>query len=98
YDGMGRPWRTWKPYSRTSATYDPNFANNAPSEYGAYLGQSNAKPYRETQYTADALSRVKREIPEYVGSSPRDTVKYAYGIDTTAKQAYTEVTDESGKK
>ena len=98
YDGIGRPWRAWKVYPRTSSGYDPNFSSNATSWYNTYHSTSSAKPYRETQYTADALSRVKKEIPEYIGTSASAFVQYGYGTDATAKHAYTEITDEMGKK
>jgi len=98
YDAMGREWRVWKPYPRTSSAYDTNFATNATSWYNTYHATGSAKPYREKQYTADALSRVKKEIPEYIGTSQGPSVQYAYGVDAAAKQTYTEITDESGKK
>ncbi len=97
YDAMGRPWRAWKPYSRTGTGYDASFVTNATGAYVAYNG-SNAKPYAETVYTPDALARVKRVFPEYLGSSPTDTVTYAYGVDVTPKQRYTEIRDEAGKQ
>jgi RHS repeat-associated protein len=98
YDAMGREWRVWKPYPRTSSAYDTNFTTNATSWYNTYHATGSAKPYREIQYTADALSRVKKEIPEYIGTSQGPSVQYAYGVDAAAKQTYTEITDESGKK
>ncbi|HEX7051878.1 MAG TPA: DUF6443 domain-containing protein, partial [Longimicrobiales bacterium] len=98
YDAMGRPRRAWKPYPRTSPDYDVNFALHAAAWYDTVYDSNQAKPYRETQYTADALSRVKREIPEYIGGSAPDTVLYVYGVDGANDWTYTEVTDESGKK
>jgi len=98
YDVMGRPWRSWKPYARSSSGYDPSFATNATSYYNSYLGQTQAKPYVETQYRADALSRVDRVIPEFVGTSPTIFARRSYGIDATQKQDLLEATDESGKK
>jgi RHS repeat-associated protein len=97
YDVMGRPWRAWKPYTRTTAGYDASFTTNATSAYVSYNG-ANAKPYAETAYTADPLARVKRVFPEYLGTSPVDTVLYTYGVDVTPKQSYAEIRDESGKK
>lgn len=41
---------------------------------------------------------MKKEIPEYAGTSAGPFVIYAYGLDTGTQQTYTEVTDESGKK
>jgi RHS repeat-associated protein len=98
YDAMGRLWRTWKPYTRTSAGYDASFSSNATSAYNTYHSVSNAKPYTETLYTTDALARVRRVNAEYLGTSPTDSVKYVYGVDVTPKQTYTEITDEVGKK
>jgi RHS repeat-associated protein len=98
YDGMGRDWRTWKPFTRTSASYDPSFASNATSFYNTYLGVSNAKPYAEAQYTPDALARPDAAIPEYTGASPSASVTHAYGTVSGTKLVYDETTDESGKK
>jgi RHS repeat-associated protein len=97
YDLMGRPWRAWKPYSRTDAGYDGSFTTAATTSYNNYLGVSNAKPFTETQYRADPLGRVSKFIPEYTGTSPASALT-AYGIDATAKQAITELTDESGNR
>jgi YD repeat-containing protein len=98
YDLMGRPWRVWRPYPRTSSAYDASFASNATAHYNTYLSVSNAKPYAETQYTPDPLSRVKKEIPEYTGTSATAFRQYAYTTNATAKQVLTELTDELGKK
>ena len=98
YDGMGRPWRTWKPYTRTTAGYDPNFAANATSFYNTYLGTSAAKPYVDSLYKADALSRVSKVIPEYVGTSPDTFQLHEYGLEAATKQQIVQVTDEMGKK
>ncbi|MGH7427166.1 MAG: RHS repeat domain-containing protein, partial [Candidatus Methylomirabilaceae bacterium] len=98
YDVMGRPWRTWKPYTRTTAGYDPSFATNATSFYNTYHATSTAKPYVETQYTTDALARVKKVIPEFIETTPTAFTLYAYGVDVTPKHSYTEVTDELSKK
>ena len=98
FDGAGRPWRTWKPYNRAAAGYDASFSTNATSFYNTYLGQTLAKPYAETQYTADPLDRVKKVIPEFVGSSSTVFTQYAYGVDAAVKQRYTELTDEVSKK
>jgi RHS repeat-associated protein len=98
FDGIGRKWRTWKPYPRVGAGYDPSFAGAATSYYNTYLGQSQAKPYVETQYTSDALARVTRVIPEYVGTTPSAFTLTNYGLDAALKQRLTEIIDESGKK
>ena len=98
YDVAGRPWRSWKPYTRTTAGFDANFAANATSFYNTYHSASNAKPYIETQYRADALDRVSKVIPEYLGISPTVFSLHAYGIDAAAKHAIAEVMDASGKK
>ena len=98
YDTMGRSWRSWKPYRRTVAGYDANFAANATSFHNSYHGATDAKPFAETQYTADALARVKEERPEYIGISPTAFTRYAYGVDAAVKQQFTEVRDESGRK
>jgi RHS repeat-associated protein len=98
YDLMGRSWRVWKPYTRTTPGYDASFVTNATTFYNTYHATSNAKPYTETSYTADALSRVKQVTPEFIGTTPTAFVVNAYGVDVTPKHSYTEVTDESGKK
>lgn len=98
YDAMGRTWRDWKPYTRTTAGYDGSFATNATSFYNAYHSTSTAKPYVETSYTTDALARAKQMTPAYIGASPTAFTLYAYGVDAGPKHQYTEITDESGKK
>ncbi len=98
YDVMGRVWRTWNPYTRTTAGFDASFTTSATTFYNTYLSVSNAKPYTETQYTTDALSRAKQVTPQYSGTSATQFVLSAYGVDVAAKQQYTEVTDESGKR
>ena len=98
YDVMGRPWRNWKPYPRTTAGYDASFSANATSFYNAYHATSNAKPFIETQYRADALDRVRQVTPQYIGTSPAAFTFYGYGVDVTPKHQVTEVIDEAGKK
>ena len=98
YDGMGRPWRSWKPYTRSTAGYDASFVTNATNFYNTYHSTATAKPYTETSYTTDALNRVKQLTPPYIGSSPTAFTLSAYGVDAAAKHQYTEITDESGKK
>jgi RHS repeat-associated protein len=98
YDLAGRPWRSWKPYTRTTAGFDASFAANATAFYNTYHSASNAKPYVETQYRADALDRVSKVIPEYLGTSPSVFRLFGYGIDVAAKHQFTEVVDESAKK
>jgi len=100
YDLMGRTWRTRKPYTRGTPGYDASFATNATSFYNAYHGTSTAQPYVETQYRADALGRVSKVIPEYIGTAPTAFTLTSYGIDPgpTVKQQIVEVTDEAGKK
>ena len=98
YDAMGRLWRKWKPYSRTSAGYDASYAANATNFYNAYLGQSEAKPYVETQYRSEPAARISKVFPEYVGGAASLFVQHAYAVDAVAKQAITEVADELGKK
>ncbi|MDQ3516879.1 MAG: DUF6443 domain-containing protein [Gemmatimonadota bacterium] len=98
YDLMGRPWRTWKPYTRTSAGYDASFSPNATSFYNTYHSTSNAKPYVETAYTTDAMARTKQVTPQYIGTAPPAFTLYSYDVDVTPKHGFTEVTDESGKK
>lgn len=78
---MGRPWRTWKPYTRATAGYDASFATNATSYYNTDLGQTQAKPYAETLYRTDALNRVTQVIPEYVGATPSAIVRTNYGTN-----------------
>ena len=51
-----------------------------------------------TLYTADLLVRVRRVLPQYVGTAPTDTVSYAYGVNAAEQQPYTEIADELGKK
>jgi RHS repeat-associated protein len=98
YDAMGRPWRSWKPYTRAAAGYDASFAANATSFYNTYHATTQARPYTETQYTTDALARVRQVAPEFIGTTPTAFTVHAHGVDVTAKHQYTEVTDESGKK
>jgi len=98
YDLMGRSWRTWKPYTRSAAGYDGSFNTNAIQWYNTSLGVTNAQPYGETLYRTDALGRVTRVNPEYLGTSPTIFKQTGYGIDATANQTITEGTDESGNK
>jgi RHS repeat-associated protein len=98
YDAMGRSWRQWKPYTRATAGYDPGFAASATSFYNSELGVSSARPYVDSLFTADALSRPRSIIPEYVGTSPTAVQGFAYGIDAATGRRYTESTDEAGKK
>jgi RHS repeat-associated protein len=98
YDAMGRPWRNWKPYTRSTAGYDASFAANATSFYNSYHAVSTAKPFVETSYRTDALARVTQVTPPYIGTSPTAFTLYAYGVDAAPKHQYTEITDESGKK
>jgi RHS repeat-associated protein len=98
YDLPGREWRIWRPYVRSTYTYDPSFATNATSYYNTYHGVSNAKPYREIHYTADVLARPKKEVPEFFGTTATAFTQYDYGVDPTPKHAYIETTDPSGKK
>src|ERR1041385_4038480 len=100
YDLMGRTWRTWKPYTRTTAGYDASFATSATTFYNTYHGTSTAQPYVETLYRPDALNRVSKVIPEYIGTTPTAFTLTSYGIDATptVQQQIVEVTDEAGKK
>ena len=98
YDLNGRVWRVWKPYPGTWPTYATGFASAATAHYNTYLGQTQAKPYVETQYTTDRLSRPVKVIPEYVSTSTTVFTQTFYGTDATAKQQFTEVTDELSKK
>ena len=95
YDAMGRAWRSWKPFTRTTSGYDPSFSTDATGWYNTYLGVSNAQPVAETQYRTDDLGRVNKVIPEYTGTTPVSTLS-AYGVDATAKQTILDVADESG--
>jgi RHS repeat-associated protein len=95
YDAMGRTWRAWKPFTRTTSVYDPSFSTDATAWYNTYLGVSNAQPVGETQYRTDDLGRVTKVIPEYTGTTPVSTLT-AYGVDATAKQTILDVADESG--
>lgn len=95
YDAMGRTWRAWKPFTRTTSVYDPSFSTDATGWYNTYLGVSNAQPVAETQYRTDDLGRVNKVIPEYTGTTPLSTLT-AYGVDATAKQTIFDVADESG--
>jgi len=100
YDLMGRTWRTWKAYTRTTAGYDASFTTNATNYYNTYHGTSTAQPYVETQYRPDALSRLSKVIPEYIGTTPTAFTLTSYGIDATpgVQQQIVEATDEAGKK
>jgi len=95
YDAMRRTWRQWRPYTRATAGYDPNFAANAAAEYTTYHGTA-ATPYVETVYRPDPLDRVSKVFPEYLGTS-RDSVVTRYGLETATSQTINEVRDESGK-
>jgi RHS repeat-associated protein len=97
YDVVGRVWRSWKPYTRTTAGYDASFTTNATSFYTTYLG-TTATPYIETQYRPDALDRVSKVIPEYLGTTPTIWTLTGYGVDAPTGRQITEVTDEAGKK
>ena len=98
YDLAGRPWRSWKPYTRTTAGFDASFSTNATNYYNTYHATSNAKPFVETQYRPDALDRVSKVVPEYIGTSPSVFSVVGYGIDATPKHQFTERVDASGKK
>ena len=98
YDAMGRPWRAWKPYSRTTAGYDAAFVANATGFYNSYHAVSNAKPYAETGYSPDALARVKKETPPFLGTTATLFRQFAFGVDVGLQQRYVEGTDESGKR
>ncbi len=98
YDPMGRPWRAWKPYSRTTPGFDADFDVSATAFYNAYHAVGDAKPFTETEYRADPLGRVKRETSPYLGAAPNGFVSHAYGIDASVKHAILEVADEAGKK
>jgi RHS repeat-associated protein len=97
YDAMGRQWRKWKPYTRTSAAYDASFAANATAHYNTYLGVGNSKPYEETQYTTDALGRIQRVTPAYVGTTATAFRLTSYGNDVVMGQPYVQQGDELGK-
>ena len=97
YDAMGRLWRKWNPYTRTSAGYDASFAANATAHYNTYLGVSNAKPYEDTEYTTDALDRIKRATPAYVGAAATAFRLTSYGNDVVMGQPYVQHGDELGK-
>ncbi|MCC7003362.1 MAG: hypothetical protein IT357_14490, partial [Gemmatimonadaceae bacterium] len=98
YDAMGRPWRTWKPYSRATAGFDAAFPTTATAFYNSYHGVSNAKPYDEIGYSTDASSRVKRETPPYLGATATVFRTVAYGTDPATNQRFTERTDELSKR
>lgn len=96
YDSMGRVWRAWNPYTRSTAGYDPNFAANATQFYLPYGAE--VRPYAETRYMADPLSRQRRVYGPRVGATPTDSTLYAYGVDPVLPYLVTDVTDESGKR
>jgi len=100
YDLMGRTWRVWKPYTRTTAGFDPNATSptaGATAWYNNYHNPSTTVPYVETAYTADALSRVKQMTPEHLVGAPNAVVLRTYGVNATNKQQYTLITDEAAK-
>lgn len=97
YDAMGREWRAWKPYTRTSAGYDASFATNAASYYETDLNVTSVNPYIETQYTSDALDRPRRIVPEFIGSTATDYRQYTYGNVAADRWVVTEDMDEAGK-
>jgi len=98
YDNMGRPWRTWAPYTAATSSYVPTFSAGAEGFYNTYHGTSNAKPYVETAYRPDVLERVSKVNPEYLGTSP-DSVVHRYGIvGAPTNYRVTEVADEMGRK
>lgn len=96
FDLAGRPWRKWKPYTRAVAGFDPSFSANAASWYTTYHG-TTATPYTETLYRPDALNRVSKVFPEYLGTS-RDSALTGYGFDGVNKLQFSEAVDEAGKK
>ena len=98
YDLMGRPWRAWKPYTGATSSYVSTSMTDATTFYNSYHGASAAKPYVETLYRPDALGRVSKIFPEYIGASPTITTVTGYGVDVGTKQVITEVTDEAAKK
>lgn len=94
YDNMGRTWRTWKPYTRTTLSYDTGFAANARTLYG-----TGTNPYVETLYKIDGLGRVSQVKPENDGITI-PTISHTYGIAALSgfNYSYTETTDEESKK
>jgi RHS repeat-associated protein len=98
YDASGHAWRLWKPYTRSAPGFDSNFAANATSFHNTDLGVTNARPYTDSLFTADALRRPASVIPAYVGTAPTALVSFAYGVDAATGRRYTETTDEAGKK
>lgn len=98
YDLLGRTWRVWKPYTRTTAGYDAGFATNATTFYNAYHSPWTTVPYVETLYRPDPIGRVKQVTPEYLVGSPSAVVAHGYDIDAVNKLQITQITDESIKK
>lgn len=98
HDAAGREWRRWKPFSQSSESYNAAFATSATSFYNSDLGVSNAKPYVELQYKADASGRLSRRVPEFTGTAGTQYTSYTYGTDPVAKRQYTEATDALGRK
>ncbi|MCL4213239.1 MAG: hypothetical protein KJZ74_04935 [Gemmatimonadales bacterium] len=98
YDLMGRPWRSWKPYSRATSGFDAAFSTTATSFYNSYHATSNAKPYEELGYATDATGRVKRETPAYIGTTATVFRTISYGTDVATQQRYTERADELNKR
>jgi RHS repeat-associated protein len=98
YDLMGRKWRVWSAYKRTTAGYDPAFATTGTDSANTYFSATAAKPYVETQYRPDPLDRVSRVIPQYIGTTPTIWTATSYGANTSAKYTITEVADESGNR
>lgn len=104
FDAAGQEWRSWKAYphpSSSTMSYDASGTTNAKSYYDGNPGpDANDRPFVETIYEASPLRRVFRINPEGVSSTTSGTLRYNYGVQQVGghNAAWTEVTDESGKK
>lgn len=112
YDAAGRPKRSWLPFIASTGTGRAQFlaadTTAAVSYYNALTTQGavqamNSRPFAETRYTTDGLSRPRVVIPsgtssEAVGVQSAYSVRSSGTTPTVGPQACTETTDADGRK
>ncbi|MFK7849033.1 MAG: DUF6443 domain-containing protein [Rhodothermales bacterium] len=99
-DNMGRMDKSYKPYEANNGVasgwgwFHTGYDSKAKTYYGNFLHDNN-RPYIETDYLSDPLSRISNIWPEGVTSSSK-TVKTDYG--TSGNFMYVKETDENGNQ
>ena len=98
YDARGRPDRQYRPFARTTTGFLTTLEATVQSWYNSYLGGSGARPWTETTYTPDPLSRVKRVTAPSGGAAPQNAhTTSVYTTNTSTKYLGLEVTDPTGR-